>query len=138
RRISPTFTPPAPGGGGEGRGEGVLNGLDRIHIGQFRPGRYLTGFPVRQGGPLPMPWKETCAMDEKMSCIVARLKGDMTMTELCEQFGVSRDTGYELWRRYQAEGACGLERRSRAPHPAAHAMAGGGGGGSTARSGGGA
>ena len=43
-----------------------------------------------------MPWKETCAMDEKMSFIVARLKGDMTMTELCEQFGISRDTGYEL------------------------------------------
>ena len=48
-----------------------------------------------------MPWKETCAMDEKMSFIVARLKGDLTMTELCEQFGISRDTGYELWRRYR-------------------------------------
>ena len=70
-----------------------------------------------------MPWKETCAMDEKMSFIVARLKGDMTMTELCEQFGISRDTGYELWRRYEAEGLVGLKARSRAPHRPAQTMA---------------
>ena len=70
-----------------------------------------------------MPWKETCVMDEKMSFIVARLKGDLTMTELCEQFGISRDTGYELWRRYQVEGTSGLEPRSRAPHRPAEAMA---------------
>ena len=62
-------------------------------------------------------------MDEKMSFIVARLKGDLTMTELCEQFGISRDTGYELWRRYQADGPCGLKPRSRAPHRPAQAMA---------------
>ena len=61
-----------------------------------------------------MPWKETCAMDEKMSFIVARLKGDMTMTELCEQFGISRDTGYGLGRRYEAGGASGWGLRWRA------------------------
>ena len=69
-----TVCPLAPRQGGEGRGEGGPPGPDRVHIGQNRPGRYLTGFPVRQGGPLPMPWKETCAMDEKMSFIVGRLK----------------------------------------------------------------
>jgi transposase InsO family protein len=70
-----------------------------------------------------MPWKETCAMDEKMSFIVGRLKGDLTMTELCEQFGISRDTGYELWRRYQAQGPTGLKPLSRAPHRPGQAMA---------------
>src|SRR5690349_15543689 len=89
--LAPRLLSPSPRNGGEGRGEGVAVGPDRVHIGQNRPGRYLTGFPVRQGGPLPMPWKETCAMDEKMSFIVGRLKGDLTMTELCEQFGISRD-----------------------------------------------
>jgi transposase len=74
-----------------------------------------------------MPWKETCAMDEKMSFIVGRLKGDLTMTELCEQFGISRDTGYELWRRYQAQGPTGLKPLSRAPHRPGQAMACGSG-----------
>jgi putative transposase len=38
------------------------------------------------------------------------------MTELCERFGISRKTGYKLYRRYQAEGLAGMAERSRAPH----------------------
>jgi transposase InsO family protein len=37
------------------------------------------------------------------------------MTMLCERFGISRQTGYQLKRRYEAEGPSGLEERSRAP-----------------------
>jgi putative transposase len=63
-----------------------------------------------------MPWKETCAMEERMRFVSALLEGDETMSELCRQFGISRKTGYKLQRRYLAEGVAGLEERSRAPH----------------------
>lgn len=70
-----------------------------------------------------MPWKETCAMDEKMAFIVECLRGDLPMTVLCGQFGISRDTGYRLLGRYRGEGGAGLEARSRAPHHHGQAMA---------------
>jgi transposase InsO family protein len=38
------------------------------------------------------------------------------MSELCEREGISRQTGYELVKRYREGGAAGLEERSRAPH----------------------
>ena len=63
-----------------------------------------------------MPWKESCVMDEKLGFIVEYLKGELPMTALCERFGISRDTGYELVRRYRASGPSGLMPRSRAPH----------------------
>ena len=63
-----------------------------------------------------MPWREVCSMDEKMAFIVARLADEESMTELCEQFGISRKTGYKLLRRYREENAAGLWERSRAPH----------------------
>ena len=70
-----------------------------------------------------MPWKETCAVDEKMTFIAAYLRGDLPMTVLCEQFGISRDSGYRLVGRYRGEGAAGLVARSRAPHHHGQAMA---------------
>ena len=71
-----------------------------------------------------MPFKETCVGDEKLRFIVACLKEDeRTMTSLCEAFGISREWGYELLRRYRAEGLSGLAPRSRAPHRPGQAMA---------------
>lgn len=70
-----------------------------------------------------MPWKETCVVDEKLAFIAAYLRGGLPMTVLCEQFGISRDTGYRLVRRYEAEGADGLVPCSRAPHCHGMAMA---------------
>jgi putative transposase len=68
-----------------------------------------------------MPWKESCLMDEKLRFIAEYLKGELPMTALCVGFGISRDTGYELVRRYRASGPSGLLPRSRAPH--CHGMA---------------
>ena len=68
-----------------------------------------------------MPWKETCPMDEREAFVQAWLSGEFTMTELCERFGVSRPTGYQCLRRFQAEGRPGLSDRSRAPHRQAKA-----------------
>jgi len=69
-----------------------------------------------------MPWKETCAMDERMRFISAYLEGCLPMTVLCESFGISRQAGYDLVQRYRAEGPAGLSPRSRAPHHHPQAM----------------
>jgi putative transposase len=82
----------------------------------------LTGFLIGKGGPLPMGWKETCALDEKLRFVAERLRGEVSMVESCVRYGISRETGYEVMRRYRAEGAAGLEPRSRAPHRPANAM----------------
>lgn len=63
-----------------------------------------------------MPWKETSRMDEKLFFIAECLRQEEPMTVLCARHGISRQTGYELKRRYLAGGVAGLEERSRAPH----------------------
>jgi putative transposase len=68
-----------------------------------------------------MAWGSTVD-EEKLRFIAEWLKGELPMTVLCESFGVSRDTGYRLVRRYAAEGAAGLQPRSRAPHRPGRAM----------------
>jgi transposase InsO family protein len=70
-----------------------------------------------------MPFQETCALDETVRFVAAYLAGEETMTALCHRFGISRQWGYELMRRYDAKGAAGLEPRSRAPHHPGRAMA---------------
>jgi len=66
-----------------------------------------------------MPWKETCAMDQKMQMIGDYLSREYTITQLSEMYEVSRKTIYKWSRRYRAEGTSGLLEQSRAPlsHP---------------------
>ena len=59
-------------------------------------------------------------MDAKVRFIAECLRGEEPMTVLCERHGISRETGYLWKRRYAADGARGLEDRSRAPHHLAH------------------
>jgi transposase InsO family protein len=54
-------------------------------------------------------------MDERMRFIVEHGAGEWTMTELCERFEISRETGYKWLDRYRREGPAGLMERSRAP-----------------------
>lgn len=70
-----------------------------------------------------MGWKEHRVSEEKLRFIAECLKGELPMTVLCASFGISRQTGYELLRRYHAEGEAGLAPRSRAPHHRGHGMA---------------
>lgn len=62
-----------------------------------------------------MPWKESCAMDERVKFIAEHGSGLWTMTELCERYEISRKTGYKWLDRYLREGAAGLMERSHAP-----------------------
>jgi putative transposase len=61
-----------------------------------------------------MPWRESCAMDQRVSFIADQRSGMWTMTELCERYEISRKTGYKWLDRYQLEGPGGLTDRSHA------------------------
>jgi putative transposase len=62
-----------------------------------------------------MPWRESCAMDERVCFIAEWLSGEVSKTELCETYGISRKTGYKWLGRYGAAGSAGLVERSHAP-----------------------
>jgi putative transposase len=69
-----------------------------------------------------MPFKDTCVLEETMRFVLACLEGEESMTSLCQAFGISRQWGYEVLRRYREAGPAGLEPRSRAPHRPGQAM----------------
>lgn len=54
-------------------------------------------------------------MKEKVLFVSAYEEGEASMAELCRQFGVSRQTGYLWWNRYQSERFEGLYELSRRP-----------------------
>ena len=62
-----------------------------------------------------MPWKESCIVDERLR-FVARLIDGERMAAVCREFGISRKTGYKIWKRYQRVGLHGLSDRSRRPY----------------------
>jgi transposase len=55
-------------------------------------------------------------MDQKMQFIADYLRGELSMTELCEMYGIARKTGYKFITRYLSAGPEALEERSREPH----------------------
>jgi putative transposase len=66
-----------------------------------------------------MAWKASSVMEEKARFVLENERDEQTMSELCEQFGVSRETGYVWLRRYRAQGLEGLLELNRAAkrHP---------------------
>jgi putative transposase len=60
-------------------------------------------------------------MDERLQFVARRLAGE-PMSELCQEFGISRKTGYKIFDRYQDYGVQGLTDRSRRPHHYAHKL----------------
>ena len=67
-----------------------------------------------------MPWKESSVMEEKARFVLEYEQDVYTMTELCNRYGIARETGYVWLRRYQQTGLEGLRERPRAPHQWAH------------------
>lgn len=63
-----------------------------------------------------MTWTAHSIMDQRLSFISACLAGELSMTELCRLYNVSRVTGYKWLGRYREEGCAGLCDRSSAPH----------------------
>ena len=66
-----------------------------------------------------MPWKQTTPMEQKIEFICECRSGKYTITDLCENFGISRPTAYKLISRFENMGFDGLRESSRAPknHP---------------------
>jgi transposase-like protein len=62
-----------------------------------------------------MPWKETDPMTEKERFVHLALSGKFTITELCQEHGISRKTGHKYINRYNAYGRDGLKEFSRRP-----------------------
>src|SRR5687767_2385914 len=62
-----------------------------------------------------MPWKECHVVDERVRFVRRLLDGE-SMSGVCEEFGISRKTGYKIFQRYQQIGVRGLSDRSRRPY----------------------
>ena len=63
-----------------------------------------------------MPWTNVTYMGEINRFFILARSGRFTVTELCEQFGISRKTGYKHLERCAALGLAGLQPRSHRPH----------------------
>jgi transposase InsO family protein len=66
-----------------------------------------------------MPWKASSVMDERVRFVLEQEGGLQTMTELCEIYNITRETGYYWLRRYRQGGLEALQDRDRTPrqHP---------------------
>ena len=62
-----------------------------------------------------MPWSEVTPMDQKTQFIADYLRKRLSITELCELYGISRKTGYKFIERYLRFGPQGLDELSRRP-----------------------
>lgn len=63
-----------------------------------------------------MTWRETDKMDERLRFVAGCLAEEETMSALCEEFGISRKTGYKWLERYRSNGVAGLCDLPPAPH----------------------
>ncbi len=62
-----------------------------------------------------MAWKEVQVLEQRKLFIKLYLEDKLDMATLCNQFGISRPSGYKWVERYEKEGFEGLADRSRAP-----------------------
>ncbi len=69
-----------------------------------------------------MPWSETGPMDERLKFVKAAMEKRLSMTALCELFGVSPKTGYKWLDRFEERGTEGLANRSRRPQSNSRSM----------------
>ena len=66
-----------------------------------------------------MPWRETSPVNERKHFIDAHQRGELSVSELCWRFGISRKTGYKWLERFEG-GRQAMGDRSRAPHHCPH------------------
>jgi len=63
-----------------------------------------------------MAWKVVSMENMKQKFILLQQTGQFTMVELCNQFGISRPTGYAILNRFEQEGWDALQEQSRRHH----------------------
>jgi transposase InsO family protein len=62
-----------------------------------------------------MPWTETRIVDQRNEFVLRVLNHRESFGELCQEFGISRKTGYKWKQRFYQEGLAGLADHSRRP-----------------------
>jgi putative transposase len=62
-----------------------------------------------------VPWKESSSMEQRLALVLRWSKHEVSLAELCRQFGISRTTAYYWLAHYRADGLDGLKPHSRAP-----------------------
>lgn len=68
-----------------------------------------------------MPWKECSRVDERVRFVILATEGHRAFSTLCEEFRISRKTGYKWMNRYTSEHSLNdLADHSRAPHSSPH------------------
>jgi transposase len=62
-----------------------------------------------------MPWMTMDVEEQKVRFVVAAARREKPLSALCQEFGISRPTGYLWWKRYQEAGMAGIREHSRRP-----------------------
>lgn len=62
-----------------------------------------------------MPWKETCVVDQRTEFVLRALRNVESFAELCQEYKISRKTGYKWKDRFLQDGLSGLGDQSRRP-----------------------
>src|ERR1700748_2058043 len=62
-----------------------------------------------------MPWTETCVVDKRTEFVLRVLRDVERFGDVCQEFGISRKTGYKWKERFLEEGLSGLGDQSRRP-----------------------
>ena len=68
-----------------------------------------------------MPWKEIRTVDQRLQFLSSYQKEEMSVTDLCHEYGISRPTAYKWIKRYEEVGPEGLLDLTRKPHGCSHA-----------------
>jgi transposase InsO family protein len=62
-----------------------------------------------------MPWKTMEVREQRVRFVVAAARKEQPFLQLCQEFGISRPTGYAWLERYRQSGLEGIQERSRRP-----------------------
>ncbi len=62
-----------------------------------------------------MAWKTMDVREQRVGFVVLASRGEKPLSVLCQEFGISRPTGYLWLERYRQLGLAGIAERSRRP-----------------------
>lgn len=62
-----------------------------------------------------MPWRKITLVNERYRFVILAEEENINISELCREFGISRETGYKWLHRYREDGVIGLKDLSRKP-----------------------
>jgi transposase len=62
-----------------------------------------------------MTWGSVDIEEQRMRFVIAASRREKPLRQLCQEFEISRPTGYQGWKRYQAGGYQAVVEKSRRP-----------------------